>query len=131
MPHASGTFKVVVTPAGEPDHGPGATLGRLTIDKIFEGPLSATSRGQMLTAMTEVKGSAGYVAIERVTGTLDGRDGSFALQHHGPMNRGASSLTLVVVPDSGSGGLQGIDGTMTIDVRDKQHHYTLDYGFAP
>lgn len=125
--HVEGTFRVTMSPAGEPDPGPGSTLGRMTIDKIFEGPLSGTSRGQMLTAMTEVKGSAGYVAIERVSGTLDGRSGSFALQHHGLMRRGEPSLTLIVVPDSGSGELAGLSGTMTITVRDKQHFYAMDY----
>lgn len=122
-----GAFKVTITPAGEPESGPGSALGRMTLDKVFEGPLTGTSRGQMLTALTDVKGSAGYVAVERFTGTLGGREGSFVLQHHGVMNRGAEALTIVIVPDSGSGALTGISGTMTITIRDKQHFYALDY----
>ena len=102
-------------------------IQRLSIDKTFEGPLSATSRGQMLSFMSETKGSAGYVAMERVTGTLEGRSGSFTLQHSGKMVRGAPSLDLTVVADSGTGELKGLSGSMAIDVVDGLHQYTLTY----
>ncbi len=121
---ASGTFEVNLTPqADEQD----AVPGRLLIDKRFQGDLAATSRGQMLSALTGVEGSAGYVAIERVSGTLHGRSGSFVLQHSGTMNRGAQQLTISVVPDSGSGELTGIAGTMTIAIENGQHVYELSY----
>src|SRR5271157_2194808 len=101
--YASGTFVVKMTPQGPEDKGEGSTLGRMSIDKQFHGDLEATSKGEMLSAGTDVKGSAGYVAIERITGTLRGRSGSFVLQHSGTMTRGAPQLTITVVPDSGSG----------------------------
>jgi hypothetical protein len=104
-----------------------ATTGRMTIDKQFHGDLEATSKGQMLTAMTEIKGSAGYVAIERVTGTLHGRSGSFVLQHNGTMNRGVPELSVIVVPDSGSGQLVGLTGKMTINIVDGKHSYDFEY----
>ena len=125
--HASGTFDVKVTPqAPEPGVGD-PTVGRMSIDKVFHGDLDGTSLGQMLTAMTDVKDSAGYVAIERVKGVLKGRRGTFALQHTGIMDRGVSGLVITVVPDSGTGQLAGLTGTMTIDVRDGKHFYTFDY----
>ncbi|MES2524843.1 MAG: DUF3224 domain-containing protein, partial [Gemmatimonadota bacterium] len=92
--HASGTFEVKLAPQPADDYADGAALGRMTIDKEFAGDLQGTSKGQMLTGMGSVKGSAGYVAIERVTGTLAGRQGSFILQHSGTMNRGTPSLVL-------------------------------------
>jgi hypothetical protein len=98
---ARGTFEVKLTPQPSDRQPEDAVLGRMWLDKEFHGDLEATSRGQMLTAMTDVKGSAGYVAIERVRGTLGGRTGSFVLQHTGTMTRGAPSLTITVVPDSG------------------------------
>ena len=101
--HAAGPFDVKLTPQPPAEKTDEAVLGRMIIDKQFHGDLSATSRGQMLAAGTEVKGSAGYVAIERVTGKLNGREGSFHLQHSGTMNRGAPSLSITVVPDSGTG----------------------------
>jgi Protein of unknown function (DUF3224) len=97
------------------------------LDKQFHGDLEATSRGQMLTAMTDVKGSAGYVAIERVSGTLRGRAGSFLLQHTGTMTRGAPSLTITVVPDSGTEELAGLSGRMNIIITDGKHSYELEY----
>src|SRR4030095_16442472 len=111
--HAKGTFEVTLAPQGD-SHGEngsapdGATLGRMLLDKRFAGDLAGTGKGQMLTAMAAIGGSAGYVAIERVTGTLNGRVGSFVLQHTGTMNRGAPQLAITVVPDSGTGELAGI-----------------------
>ena len=102
-------------------------LARMSIDKEFKGDLAATSKGEMLSAGTAVKGSAGYVAIERVIGTLAGRRGSFVLQHNGLMNRGAPHLVITVVPDSGTGELAGLSGTMAIIIADGKHSYELDY----
>ena len=124
---ASGTFEVKLTPQPADDYADATTLSRLTIDKEFRGDLEGTSKGQMLSAATAIRNSAGYVAIERVTGTLQGRAGTFVLQHNGTMNRGAPSLVVTIVPDSGTGGLEGISGTMTIDVSGGRHGYTLDY----
>ncbi|GAB4199136.1 MAG: DUF3224 domain-containing protein [Roseiflexaceae bacterium] len=121
---ASGTFEVNLTPQAD---GQDATLGRLLIDKRFQGDLVATSQGQMLSANTSVAGSAGYVAIERVSGTLHGRSGSFVLQHSGTMNRGTPQLTISIVPDSGTDELAGIAGTMTIAIADGKHSYELVY----
>lgn len=123
----TGTFTVAMTPQPADDFADGATLGRMTLDKTFSGPLSASSKGQMLTGMGQVKGSAGYVAIERPVGTLDGKRGAFILQHSGTMTRGAGSLTLTVVPDSGTDELAGLTGRMEIDVVDGVHQYTFTY----
>jgi hypothetical protein len=126
MPTASGPFDVKTTP--QPEGSGGSTIGRLLLSKQVHGDLQATSEGQMLTAMTSVEGSAAYVAIERVTGTLDGRRGSFALQHTGIMNRGAPQLTITVVPDSGTDDLEGLSGTMVIDIGPGgKHSYSFDY----
>ena len=122
---AAGTFDVKVTP--QPAAEGRTTPGRLSLDKTFHGDLEATSRGEMLAAMTAVKGSAGYVAIEEVDGTLAGRRGTFVLQHHGLMNRGAPQLMVTVVPDPGTEELTGLTGTMTIDIRDGKHFYGIDY----
>jgi Protein of unknown function (DUF3224) len=124
---ASGTFEVTLTPQPGDDYADGAVLGRMTIDKQFHGDLDATSKGQMLTGMTSTKGSAGYVAIERVSGTLSGRRGSFILQHSGTMARGAPTLAVTVVPDSGTDELTGLSGTMVIDVTRRQHAYDFEY----
>ena len=131
--HASGSFEVTMSPQPPYDTLDGVALGRVTINKRFHGDLDATSVVEMLSAMTGVKGSAGYVAIERVVGTLNGRVGSFVLQHSGTMNRGEAQLTVSVVPDSGTGELKGIAGRMAIDVADGKHAFTLDYrlGEAP
>jgi Protein of unknown function (DUF3224) len=123
---ASGTFEVKLT-LMDPDAATGGVPGRMSIDKQFKGDLQGSSKGQMLAAMTGVEGSAGYVAIEQVTGTLAGRGGTFVLQHSGIMNRGAPTLTITVVPDSGTGELTGLKGTMTIDIANGQHSYTFDY----
>lgn len=125
---ATGPFDVKVTPQPADDYADGTTLGRLTLDKAFHGDLEATSRGQMLTGMSSVKGSAGYVAIERVTGALAGKRGSFILQHTGTMDRGTPQLVITVVPDSGTDELAGLRGTMTIDVASGgAHSYGFDY----
>ena len=102
-------------------------LGRMAIEKRFKGELHATSKGEMLSAMTPVKGSAGYVAIEQVLGTLLGRKGSFVLQHFGTMNQGKDRLILEVVPDSGTDQLTGLSGTMAINIDDGQHFYEFEY----
>jgi hypothetical protein len=129
--HAAGAFDVKVTPQAADGHADAVTLGRMTIDKQFHGDLEASSKGQMLTGMGSVKGSAGYVAIEQVTGTLQGRAGTFILQHTGVMDRGASRLVIAVVPDSGTGQLEGLAGTMTIDVADGKHAYAFIYTIHP
>jgi len=125
---ARGAFDVKLVP--QPDDSLDPTLGRMVLDKQFHGDLQATSKGQMLTAVTEVKGSAGYVALERVRGALHGRSGSFALQHTGIMNRGAPSLVITVVPDSGTDQLAGIAGTMAIIITPGKHEYDFEYTLA-
>ena len=126
---AAGAFDVKVTPQ-KPDTqiARAANLGRLTIDKRFHGDLGGISKGEMLATQTDTPGSAGYVALERVTGTLKGRTGSFVLQHSATMTRGATKASIAVVPDSGTGELQGLSGTMTITVAgDGSHSYEFDY----
>lgn len=128
---ATGTFDVKVTPQASDDTGEGASVGRMTIDKQFHGDIEGSSKGEMLTAMTAVKGSAGYVAIERVTGSLRGRKGTFAVQHTGIMTRGTPSLTITVVPDSGTDQLAGLAGKMAIVIAaDGKHSYEFDYTLA-
>lgn len=123
---ASGTFDVKLTPqTNEPAED--ANLGRMLIDKQFHGDLAATSKGQMLSAMTAVKGSAGYVAIEKVSGALHGRTGSFVLQHSGTMTRGTPGLSITVVPDSGTNQLAGLTGKMTINIVEGKHFYEFEY----
>jgi hypothetical protein len=129
--HAAGTFEVAMNPQPPYDTTDGTQLGRVSITKTFKGDLDATSTVEMLSAMTSVKGSAGYVAIERVVGTLDGRQGSFVLQHSGTMRRGTPELSVTVVPDSGAGELVGLAGRLTIEVVDRQHRYALDYTLEP
>jgi hypothetical protein len=124
---ASGTFEVTLTPQEHREGVGHASIGRMAISKVFHGDLEATSMGEMLAAGTGVKGSAGYVAIERVAGTLNGRSGTFALQHTGIMDRGTPSLTITVVPDSATGDLAGLAGSLTIAIADGKHSYTLDY----
>ena len=127
--HATGSFEVKLLPQSLADAESG--LGRMSIDKVFSGDLQGTSKGEMLSALTAVKGSASYVAIERVTGTLQGRSGSFMLQHLGTMTRGTPTLTVLVVPDSGTEGLTGIAGSLSINITDGKHFYTLDYTLPP
>jgi hypothetical protein len=124
---AKGTFETKTTPHEPYDTAEGATLGRMTVVKRFAGSLVGDGHVVMIAARSPVPSSAGYVAIERVTGVLDGLRGTFVLQHSGTMNRGASSLTISVVPDTGTDELVGLAGTMTIDVVGGQHFYTFDY----
>ncbi|HEX4947523.1 MAG TPA: DUF3224 domain-containing protein [Blastocatellia bacterium] len=126
---ASGTFDVKLVP--QDDKSDDALLGRMTIDKQFHGDLEATSKGQMLTGMTATKGSAGYVAIEKVSGALHGHKGTFVLQHSGTMTRGEPSLSITVVPDSGTGELVGLTGKMTIKIEDGKHFYEFYYTLPP
>lgn len=124
---AAGTFDVKLTPLPPDDGAGGPALGRMTIDKQFHGDLEATSKGQMLAAMTAVKESAGYVALEVVSGSLRGRSGTFVLQHSGTMNRGEPQLTITVVPDSGTGQLVGLAGKMAIKIAEGKHSYEFEY----
>jgi hypothetical protein len=122
---------VKAVPASPEDKAEGSTLGRMSLDKQFHGDLEGTSKGEMLYAGTSVKGSAGYVAIERVSGTLQGRAGTFILQHTGTMTRGVPELSVTVVPDSGTGQLAGLAGKMTINIADGKHSYEFDYMLTP
>jgi hypothetical protein len=126
---AEGAFDVKMVPQSADPAG-GESIGRMLLDKRFHGVLDATSKGQMLAMRTAVEGSAGYVAMEVVTGKLDGRQGSFVLQHSGTMNRGAPTLTLTVVPDSGTGELAGLSGSMAIDIAEGKHGYRFEYSLA-
>lgn len=123
---ASGRFEVKLAPLQPYNGDPAAALGRMSIDKVFEGDLQAASKGEMLSAGSPQSGSAGYVAIERVTGALHGRRGSFTLQHNASMHRGTFSLNIFVVPGSGTGELQGLAGTMNVIVAGG-HSYEFDY----
>lgn len=127
---ASGAFDVKLSALETYNNTDGAGLGHMSIDKQFHGDLDATSKGEMLSAMGSVKGSAGYVAIERVSGTLHGRSGSFVLQHNATMTRGQPYLNIIVVPDSGSGELAGLTGTMNIVIADGKHSYEFDYALS-
>jgi hypothetical protein len=125
--NAAGTFDVKLAPQPAGDD---VVLGRRTIDKQFHGDLEATSKGQMLAFGSAVKGSAGYVAMEHVIGTLHDKHGTFVLQHSGTMTRGEGALTVTVVPDSGTGELAGLSGSMRIDIADGKHSYAFDYTLA-
>ena len=124
---ATGTFTVKMVPETDDGAAAGAALGRLALNKEFSGDLVGTGAGTMLTAMSGKTGSAGYVAIERVTGTLHGKHGSFVLQHTGVMTRGAPSLAITIVPDSGTDALTGIAGSFAIDTSGGGHAYVLTY----
>jgi hypothetical protein len=124
---ATGAFEVKLTPPTSGAAGADPALGRMSIDKQYRGDLEATGKGEMLTAGTAVKGSAGYVAVEKVTGTLHGRGGSFTLQHSGTMNRGAPHLSINVVPDSGTEQLASLAGKMVINIVDGKHSYEFEY----
>lgn len=127
---ATGPFEVKMQPEPLGEIAAKTGLGRMSIDKTYEGDLVATSRGEMLAYRSSVKGSAGYVAMETVTGSLEGRTGSFVLQHSSIMTRGVPEQSITVVPDSGTGELQGINGRMTIIIVDGKHSYQLDYQLA-
>lgn len=124
---AKGTFEVKLQPLSFEGADPALKLGRMSIDKQISGDLMATTIGQMISAMTDIKGSAGYVAIERVTGTLNGKSGSFILQHNGLMNRGTPTLNIVVIPDSGTDALSGIEGEFKIINEDGKHSYEFNF----
>ncbi len=123
---AGGTFEVKATPQAPGDSG----IGRILIDKQFQGDLKGTSKVEMLAIGTAIEGSAGYVAMEQVTGTLNGHTGTFALQHSGTMTRGAPQLSVTVVPDSGTGELKGLSGRMSIVIADGKHSYEFEYTIA-
>lgn len=124
---ARGTFEVKVVPLAADEGTDTGGFGRLSLDKTFDGDLAATSKGQMVGAFTAVEGSAGYVALERVTGSLNGRKGTFILQHSGSMTRGTQTIIVTVVPDSGTEDLTGLAGTMQIIIEGKKHSYLFDY----
>ncbi len=127
---AQGTFDIVMTP---PPAGEGAgrlSVGRMLIDKKYVGDLNGTGQGEMLSAGNPAAGSAGYVAIEHITGTLHGRSGGFALQHSGTMHDGNSELTITIVPGSGTGDLFGIEGKLKLDIVDRQHFYEIAYSLS-
>jgi len=128
--HATGTFDVKLNPQPAEENVGDASVGRMSLEKQIHGDLEGTSKGQMLTGMSEIEGSGAYVAIERVNGTLNGRKGTFALHHRGLMTRGAPELSISVVPDSGTGDLVGLEGTMTIEIVDGKHFYDFEYTIA-
>ncbi|MEJ2750301.1 MAG: DUF3224 domain-containing protein [Anaerolineae bacterium] len=125
--HAQGTFAVNLAPQPPDSSSQPTAISRMLIDKQFEGDLEAVSKGQMLAAGTAVDGSAGYVAVEEVRGVLNGRRGSFILQHTGIMNRGDARLTITVVPDSGTDQLVGLLGEMAIHITEDEHSYEFIY----
>lgn len=127
---AKGTFEVKVTPLAAEENVGDPTIGRLSLDKTFSGNLSGTSKGQMLGIGTEVRESGGYVAAERINGTLDGKKGTFALQHTGTMQGGKYEMLITVVPDSGTGELTGITGKMKIIIENGNHFYELEYSLV-
>ncbi len=127
MTTARGTFETTSTPQAPYDSADGVNIGRVSIAKTFAGDIEGSSTVEMIGAMTSVKGSAGYVAIERVNAAVHGKTGSFVLQHSGTMKRGEASLVVSVVPDSGTADLVGLDGTMKIDITDGKHFYIFEY----
>lgn len=132
MQQVKGTFDVRRTGQSSiDDAGEGANMARIRLEKVFHGALDATSVVEMTSVGTAIQGSAAYVAIEYVSGRLDGRIGAFALQHAGTMKRGAPALSVTVVPDSGTGELQGLVGSLAIDIVEGQHHYTFDFELNP
>ena len=127
MAFATGSFEVQMQPQGPGDVGAGSSLGRMSLDKQFSGDLQAVGKGEMLSARSDVPTSAAYVAIERVTGTLHGRSGSFALVHRGVMTESGQQLSIQVVPDTATGELAGLAGTLTIRIEAGKHYYELEY----
>ena len=129
--HATGTFEVKLVPQAPDDQSKTSGLGRMSIDKQFHGGLEGNSKGEMLSFGTGAKGSSGgYVALEQFTGTLDGRSGSFVLQHSASMTRGVPQLTIFVVPDSATGQLVGLTGKMNITIADGKHSYDFEYALS-
>jgi hypothetical protein len=124
---AKGSFTVEMKPQADLGAEASVKMARLSLHKQFEGDLQAVGQGEMLTALTAQPGSAGYVAIERVTGGLHGAGGSFVLQHSGTMERGAQRLSITVVPDSGTGALAGLSGSLRIEIVEGKHYYTFEY----
>jgi hypothetical protein len=124
---ATGTFDVKLNPLANDADPDGSTLSRLSIDKVFKGDIDGTSKGEMLSAGTQTKGSAGYVAMERVTATVHGKRGTFVLQHSASMTRGTPLLSITVVPDSGTGELAGLTGTLAIIIESGKHSYQFEY----
>jgi hypothetical protein len=128
MTHSAiGTFDIQMKPAPAGEGVGRVAVGRMLIDKTYKGALVATAQGEFLSAGNPAAGSAAYVAVEHVTGTLDGREGSFALVHSGTMHAGESVLSIKVAPGSGTGALAGISGTLKLDIVERVHHYTLSY----
>jgi hypothetical protein len=125
--HVEGAFDIKMSPASAPEHQGRTATGRMLLEKQYSCELQAGGKGEMLTAMTDTKGSAAYVAIERITGTLKGKAGSFVVQHAGTMRGGDSQLSVTIVPDSGTGELAGISGRMSLKQVDRKHRYELDY----
>ena len=125
--HATGPFEVKLAPQPLSEIAQDATLGRMSLDKQYHGDLEGTGKGEMLTASTSIKGSGAYVAVERVSGKLHGRSGTFALQHAGTLTRGAQQLNITVVPDSGTDQLTGLTGKLGIIIKDGKHSYDFEY----
>lgn len=127
MQTAKGTFEVTIIPQPYQDGAGDSSVGRMAIAKVFSGEMNGTGSGQMLAYRSSVPGSAGYVAMEKVQGTLNGRQGSFIMQHNGIMNRGESQLTIRIVPDSGTDQLTGIAGEMLLNIEQGKHYYEFRY----
>ncbi|MGK5045361.1 DUF3224 domain-containing protein [Janthinobacterium sp. GB4P2] len=125
--HATGSFSISMTPATAPQRAGRTSLGRVLLDKVYAGDLVATATGQMLNGVTDTQGAAGYVAMEAITGVLQGREGSFVAQHAGTMADGRQELSIFIVPHSGTGQLTGISGTLAIRIVNGQHFYDIDY----
>lgn len=130
MPYITGQFDVTITPENLSDTAAQSGLGRMSLNKRYHGALDASAQGEMLSVRASVPGSAGYVALERVEGALDGRQGSFYLQHSGSMTRGAPSLSVTVVPDTGTGQLLGLTGSLAIRIEEGRHYYDFTYDLA-
>lgn len=129
--HATGPFEVKMIPQPAQEGVGDPATGRMALDKQYRGDLQASGKGQMLAVGTAVEGSAGYVALERISGILHGRHGSFALQHSGTMTRGVPQLSITVVPDSGTEELLGLAGTLAISMVDGKHAYDFNYTLPP
>ncbi len=123
MEKITGEFEVKIIPVDTGD----TQMGMMLLDKVYHGSLKGTGKGRMLTGMTSIKDSAGYVAIERIEGELMGKRGSFIIQHSGTMSKGKQLLTIRVVPDSGTEGLAGLEGEMQIRIVDRKHFYDFEY----